>query len=78
MNNPTDVSSQVPAWLLITFTVCTTLLVSVHMLALMISTCILPNVEQVAAMEGLVSASFVIIIVVDCLLISKYIVGISR
>lgn len=57
MNNSTDQSSQVPSWLLITFTACTTLLVSVHMLALMISTCILPNVDEVAAMEGLVSES---------------------
>ena len=32
----------------ITFAVCTVLLIAVHMLALMISTCILPNVEAVA------------------------------
>lgn len=43
-----------PFGLLIAFAVCTTLLVSVHMLALMISTCILPNVEAVASMQGLV------------------------
>lgn len=48
-------NSQVPETLLITFTVCTTLLVSVHMLALMISTCILPNVEAVASINGLAS-----------------------
>lgn len=40
--------SQVPEPLLITFAVCTVLLIAVHMLALMISTCILPNVEAVA------------------------------
>jgi hypothetical protein len=39
---------QVPLGLLITFAVCTVLLIAVHMLALMISTCILPNVEAVA------------------------------
>jgi calcium release-activated calcium channel protein 1 len=38
----------VPQSLLITFTICTVLLIAVHMLALMISTCILPNVEAVA------------------------------
>ena len=46
--------SPLPFGLLIAFAVCTTLLVSVHMLALMISTCILPNVEAVASMQGLV------------------------
>jgi hypothetical protein len=39
---------QIPMFLLITFAVCTVLLIAVHMLALMISTCILPNVEAVA------------------------------
>ena len=39
---------QIPVPLLITFAVCTVLLIAVHMLALMISTCILPNVEAVA------------------------------
>ena len=39
---------QVPTSLLVTFAVCTVLLIAVHMLALMISTCILPNVEAVA------------------------------
>ena len=41
-------SFQVPEPLLIVFVICTVLLIAVHMLALMISTCILPNVEAVA------------------------------
>lgn len=55
VNNSREDASQVPTSLLITFTACTTLLVSVHMLALMISTCILPNVEAVASINGLVA-----------------------
>lgn len=52
-----DSANPVPTALLITFTVCTTLLVSVHMLALMISTCILPHVEAVASVHGLAAVS---------------------
>lgn len=47
--NPED---KIPPGMLIAFTVCTTLLVAVHMLALMISTCILPNVEAVCSLNN--------------------------
>jgi len=43
-----QIDKSIPEGLLITFAVCTILLISVHMLALMISTCILPNVEAVS------------------------------
>merc|ERR1711994_805886 len=43
-----NIGEEVPIFLLVTFAICTVLLIAVHMLALMISTCILPNVEAVA------------------------------
>ncbi|KAG5677193.1 hypothetical protein PVAND_006973 [Polypedilum vanderplanki] len=49
LNNDT----QVPLGMLIAFSVCTTLLVAVHMLALMISTCILPNIETVCNLHSI-------------------------
>ncbi|XP_072744378.1 calcium release-activated calcium channel protein 1 isoform X2 [Anoplolepis gracilipes] len=49
LNSPTDVPPQ----MLIAFAVCTTLLVAVHMLALMISTCILPNIEAVCNLHSI-------------------------
>lgn len=44
---------KVPKVVLITFAVITTLLVAVHMLALMISTCILPNIEAICNLDSI-------------------------
>ena len=46
--------STIPLPVLMFFITVTTMLVSVHMIALMISTCILPHIESMNAMQDLV------------------------
>ncbi|KAI4462257.1 calcium release-activated calcium channel protein 1 [Holotrichia oblita] len=49
ISNDSKISSEI----MVSFAIITTLLVAVHMLALMISTCILPNIEAICSLDSI-------------------------
>lgn len=49
LQNPKEIKSSI----LVAFAIITTLLVAVHMLALMISTCILPNIDAICNLDAI-------------------------
>ena len=52
-----DLESDIPAIVLHGFTIVTCLLIGVHLLALMISTCLLPQIETIAQQCSLIGGS---------------------
>lgn len=48
-----EVDTKIPSGVLISYAVVTTLLVAVHLLALMISTCILPHIEAICNLDAI-------------------------
>lgn len=45
-----NTDTQVPPGLLVAFVICSSLLIAVNMIALMISTCILPHIQAISSL----------------------------